>query len=939
MNSEPIVFRQGEENGIVIERGDYGHSIMLNQYQQAINIFHRIWTQQQAIIKRLEANQGGQNDIWIDNKTSNIIAFCGDRGEGKSSCMASFATMLTDKEAQTEAKKVLSFPKDENSNDIMLSPDKIEWLDVIDPSFFDEEHNLLELLLGRICIKAQHKCKIDSEKDCTNVSKHRRLMEQLQVVKRCVSVMTPKKDKPLYDSIEEISELAAGMQLKCELQKLFNCYLEYVGKKCLLICVDDIDLNIKEGYKMAEMMRKYLICPYCVVMVAVKVEQLIDVIATAHKKEVKDSEIRWQQCQLMAQKYVVKLLPREHRIIMPDFIDICERKIQLADKSKDAKISDMTVKERVVQLIFQKTGYVFYNSQSISPIVPRNLRSLRHLLGSLELLPDARTEKWGDDETGREVFKDYFFGTWATTNLDSKDYDFANQISQYDDIATLNAYVVEYFATRVKKAEIEIKERQRADNKRQVKMGYLDDDDAETYTGDFAPLYIQITNRTNTSANISVGDVMYILWLISTITVDSAIQNLIFFIKTIYSMRLYSCYNEVTAGKGETLFPEATISSNRISIHKSDSLYDKVNRIQRITNGSYFSYPDGALLSNRRDRIIIDFRKVKGLFTSLKEEAKKKEEDRNANYNKTVQLCEFLAMCITTASTKENIEKVNFSREAKTPTFLGTFSHTANSAIFDFLNPFYALTNIKYCYHRFDEILSDNPNTYNDNDDSQQNKLYNIAENCKESLLEQLKQIRKGTYKDKWDMHGLVSDAIIRVADIQWAIYEELLRQYRTHRVGSIAGKIYHAYGDIQKLQITLYPSLTINEGKVIKGHDAHLVEFDFLTVLRTFLNSDENATRLNDILTISETDKLLADTGLFLGNVQHALMNIYVWPMTGEEIKALLKEASLLKKNQQSSFSARIGKVFASEGQYSKEEVLNKFDLIRDIYMTARLK
>ena len=108
---------------------------------------------------------------------------------------------------------------------------------------------------------------------------------------------------------------------------------------------------------------------------------------------------------------------------------------------------------------------------------------------------------------------------------------------------------------------------------------------------------------------------------------------------------------------------------------------------------------------------------------------------------------------------------------------------------------------------------------------------------------------------------------------------------------------------------------------------------------MRTFLNSDENATRLNDILTISETDKLLADTGLFLGNVQHALMNIYVWPMTGEEIKALLKEASLLKKNQQSSFSARIGKVFASEGQYSKEEVLNKFDLIRDIYMTARLK
>ena len=122
------------------------------------------------------------------------------------------------------------------------------------------------------------------------------------------------------------------------------------------------------------------------------------------------------------------------------------------------------------------------------------------------------------------------------------------------------------------------------------------------------------------------------------------------------------------------------------------------------------------MLSNKRDRIEINFNKVKELYALLKNEHQKNNTDSGQEYIQLVTMCEFIALCITHASTKENIEKKNFAREAKTPTFLGTFSHTASSAIFDFLNPFYALTNIKYAYHRFDEILADNPKNYNDND-------------------------------------------------------------------------------------------------------------------------------------------------------------------------------------------------------------------------------
>ena len=41
MKQEPIIFRSGEENGIVIERENFKSSIFVDQYQQAIDLFAR----------------------------------------------------------------------------------------------------------------------------------------------------------------------------------------------------------------------------------------------------------------------------------------------------------------------------------------------------------------------------------------------------------------------------------------------------------------------------------------------------------------------------------------------------------------------------------------------------------------------------------------------------------------------------------------------------------------------------------------------------------------------------------------------------------------------------------------------------------------------------------------------------------------------------------
>ena len=937
MNAKPIIFRKGEENGIVVERDHFENSIMLNQYQQAIDIFNRLWAQQYNQIKKLDNNNGVENDIWIDNKISNIIAFCGDRGEGKSSCMASFATMLTDKDAQTEAKEVLAFPKDKNNNDTMLSPDKIEWLDVIDPSFFDDKHNLLELLLGRISLKAQDKIKRGCESDCSNTCAHRNLMEQLQRVRKCISVMAPKKDNTVYDTIEDMSDLAAGLQLKTELQKLFKCYLRFVGKECLLICIDDLDLNITEGYTMAEMLRKYLINPYCIVLVSVKEEQLIDVIATAHKKEVKDTDLKWDYCQEIARKYTSKLLPRSNRVPMPAIEDVCEQRIKIIDSSNENGLEDLTVKERVVQLIFQKTGYVFYNEQHISPIVPRNLRELCHLISTLESLPDYR-DKNGDNEIGRDVFKDYFFNSWAM-RLPEVDYKFAGQLSEYVDLTSFNAFVIEHIAQRLKDAKIEIVPKDSA-SRRGRDFLFVTPEPNTSKTDEVSEveiqmncvkLYADITNRVNNSTNISLGDVMFVLWLISTITVDENMHNLIFFIKTVYSMRLYACYNEISKSE-DTLYPQNNDLS-KIYIHKADRLYNHVNRLQRLVNGSYFSYPQGMLLPGKQDRKPINFNKVQNLIKAVDKELLKVEEERNPNFINAFQMCEYLALCLVrTATSQEKEEDKGYNRFAQVPQHFGVLSKSASVAIFDFLAPFYSVCNIKYAYGRFDEIMQ------------RGTSLYELALDDENSLLYQMKyKIRKGEYED-FEMHGLISDAIIRVIDIQWAIFEELLRQKDTHKVGSMFEKIHFAYDDIRELNIKLYPRLRFDDNKLIEEPSTPTVTFQFLDILSQALedNGKDIETTI-DYLTSSLTGEKPYMSSVDIADISNDKIRNAVlsglkgrrFPKRGEQIVKIINDTMMKTFMLNAQFLPELNKLFLHGTQYKRADVMKMMnDIVEALKM-----
>ena len=112
-NNSAVKFYQGDENRVVEETRYDGDSIFLNQYERAIDIIKDLWY------------YGGEAKYLT---TPNIVAFCGERGEGKTSCMMSLTKQLPHS----------------------FDDETFEILDPIDPSFFDEQHNILELVLGQM---------------------------------------------------------------------------------------------------------------------------------------------------------------------------------------------------------------------------------------------------------------------------------------------------------------------------------------------------------------------------------------------------------------------------------------------------------------------------------------------------------------------------------------------------------------------------------------------------------------------------------------------------------------------------------------------------------------------------------------------------------------------------------------------------------------------
>lgn len=836
-------YRKGQESRIVVEKEAYGTSIFSNQYRRAFQLINSY--------------------LKDDNPDSlRIVSFCGERGAGKTSCMMSVREM-----ASREPGLEILAPGLLEDRLLFYADIGVEapaytrfyTPDIIDPSFFDPTHNLLEILMGNLygCLKEEVKklgIKVDR-------SKLRELQLAFEDVKR--GIFNLHKDvKEAYSELTELDMLASAVDLKSRVRILFQKFLEFTDKDVMLLSIDDIDLCPHGAYEMCEQIRKYLAIPECIILISVKYEQLENVIATHFWEGGKSRMPNYVgfDVQDMAQRYLGKLLPIGVRITMPTVYDICnqELRVELKDPKNDKFAFEFypSIRQGIPELIFRKTRYLFYNNKGgISLIVPNNLRQFVALLGLLYSMDEIDEESWSRQEVLKRnaaAFKHYFYQVWT----DGLPLEYKIRILQWvndTSYEALNKSVIMWLNEEFK-------------DELSRKYG---EDEGEENTSMQVSAYSRyknsILNKENFSYNITIGDVFFLLALLELDVQEPSKAKMLFFIRSMYSIALFESYDvdvydvEHPDGNGVAL--------EESGLYRSDKRFEKTMDLQRLVWGSYFSFMPGELLPNDVRGFHYDTRLINGsskkddrislmdLFKECAEiiieyDANKCEleelgakqsneltqedkarriklEEKIPRQEIVFQMAEFFMLTISRSVRAKNVEDFYDGKDdyrlTSIPAFFSQFNPYMGYFVFNVLAPFYNLINPKYTYDRYSSICTG---------------LYDFACGHKFSLLNQIlmegikarPHIPHKTIEGQ--LHCMMSDVVIRNGEVLDAIRENVKSIRSEGHKGGTVEKITHLYNQISTSGMSTHR-------KTLSGEDdRHRIDFRFLNPLVSFLKS-----------------------------------------------------------------------------------------------------
>lgn len=504
-NQNDIVFDLGQDNRPLLEhltKDNIDSTLFANQYNYALS-------QIDQYIKSINERESQTvlKKVGIDNN-NNIFAFLGDRGTGKTSCMISVADLLT-------SENIKEFDQYRNLKNTAFTR-----IGLIDPSYFDDQHNVISLFLAKLynefTTEISNRRKnyyddIDFERGFENEC-HDFLNKLSRTQKHLMCLLTD-KGRDEDDTEESLTWLSSSIDLREDIKRLVDSFNTTVKKKkgaILVLEIDDIDLNFSQAAKMAEQIRKYFIQPNVVVLMSLNLQQMTAIKMNEIREEYKNlsEDKKEYDSKDMALKYLNKLIPQSQRIYMPNAESFTYKGLVIESDGQEPK-SYTSIRQAVPQLIFNKSRYLFYNtSVSDSFIVPHNLRDLRQLIKLLYVLPDYNKNNPESTTYNKAVFKDYFSSTWAINYLDDEQRNYVLNVLNARDFAQVNNLVWEGL--------IAIK--------------------------DIVPVQM------NRKGYLTTGDIIAIITIIEQDINDTSLARYLFALKTSYSIKLYEAYDSITEG-------------------------------------------------------------------------------------------------------------------------------------------------------------------------------------------------------------------------------------------------------------------------------------------------------------------------------------------------------------------------------------------------------
>ena len=258
-------------------------------------------------------NQGFDIDNINEVKMHDAILVYGSRGNGKSTIMINLQDFIIGEEYNSN-KEI------ESSNEIEKVNGKIKVFETVDPTIQEEDEDFLLVILSAILKEVE-------EYDSNNNKDRNEFYSSLENVLQIVQA-TRSKNKDNIDIFDKFYGLKSGVGLAIELHNLFKYTKEIFDVDILIVPIDDVDMNLKQGYQIADSIRKYMSSPYIIPIVAFNIRQMR--VVTKHNKykefgisiynKIEDEELSFLRA--LPSDYLSKVFPPNRRIYLKSVFEI-----------------------------------------------------------------------------------------------------------------------------------------------------------------------------------------------------------------------------------------------------------------------------------------------------------------------------------------------------------------------------------------------------------------------------------------------------------------------------------------------------------------------------------------------------------------------------------------------------------------------------------------
>lgn len=394
---------------------------------------------------------------------NNMIIFSGDRGQGKTSAMMSYANFLKKWCGYNDEAK--NFFTEEESK--IFRDHRFQVLKAIDPSALSSRENIIHIILIRLFHEMDEYLR--SNQNTCEASKqqinHETKMKLVKLFEHCYDNLAYIKDghkkDSIQDNLETLAQYGNSTRLKENLYELIELFLKIKGQKdcCvkknfLVIPIDDADLSTSNVFEICEDIHNYLSFSNVIILQAINFEQIRRAIYQRYLQQYRDmctlqnKEDIADKCFHMATKYLEKMMPYNHYIELP-YVKF------IADEGANSKLlieykaSEETCEKTIYEFnsgiskaFYEKTGILLPNRDAnLHPFLPHTMRELTAFLNILDNMQDVNFQV---------IFKDFFSFTKTSEKK--------NEIRKWiKNLQKVKAYFLQYWcANRLDPIQMEL---------------------------------------------------------------------------------------------------------------------------------------------------------------------------------------------------------------------------------------------------------------------------------------------------------------------------------------------------------------------------------------------------------------------------------------------------------------------------------------------------